>query len=355
MTDLSIRGKPLVSSRVTVAIPTFNRVCLLARAVESAMAQSYEDVEIVVSDNCSQDGTRDYLQTLTDPRIRVLLQLRNGGMVKNWDACLAQATGEYFLLLSDDDYFQDKDALVKFVASLQEGLPHNRIAISEVAIVKAHASVAPQAPRRAASPQQGATSSQMNASGLPGLDAVALTPFVALAEALEGRLNVLPCATMLYTSDVRALGGYGAFGAELAVDTCVWQSICLTTGGLKKINEKLLVYSLHQSESTASIELWEREQRIVNQLTFALSSQHLQLEEAAKLKELQVSATWRLPLSVIKRNVRYNQHYTFGKFVRDVWRYRYRIASSLMIYYLPRLLRQTSAQIFHPPRARGDS
>jgi glycosyltransferase involved in cell wall biosynthesis len=86
-----------------VAIPTFNRVCLLARAVESAMAQSYEDVEIVVSDNCSQDGTRDYLQTLTDPRIRVLLQLSNGGMVKNWDSCLAQATGEYFLLLSDDD------------------------------------------------------------------------------------------------------------------------------------------------------------------------------------------------------------------------------------------------------------
>jgi glycosyltransferase involved in cell wall biosynthesis len=338
-----------------VAIPTFNRVCLLARAVESAMAQSYEDVEIVVSDNCSQDGTRDYLQTLTDPRIRVLLQLSNGGMVKNWDSCLAQATGEYFLLLSDDDYFKDKDALVKFVASLQEGPPYYRLAISEVAIVKAPASVAPQMPRRTASPQQDATSRQVSASGLSGLDATVLTPFVALAEALEGRLNVLPCATMLYTSDVRALGGYGAFGAELAVDTCVWQSICLTTGGLKKINEKLLVYSLHQSESTASIELWVHDQRIVNQLTLPLFNQHLQLDETVKLKELQESAVWRLPLSVIKRNVRYNQYYTFEKFVRDVWRYRYRIASSLVIYYLPRLLRQTAAQIFHPSRARGDS
>jgi glycosyltransferase involved in cell wall biosynthesis len=345
---VNIRGEPLTKSRVTVAIPTFNRVYLLARAVESAMAQSYEDVEIIVSDNCSQDGTRDYLQTLIDPRIRVLQQPVNVGMVRNWDFCLSKATGEYFLLLSDDDYFQDKDALIKFVASMQEGPPHCRLVISEVSIVKVNTSNVEHAPSLTTYPPKCAISNQIITSVCSGLDVTVLTPFVALEEALEGKLNVLPCATMLYTSDIRTLGGYGVFNAKLAVDACVWQSICITTGGLKKIKERLLVYSLHQSESSASIGLWESEQSIVNHLTFDLSSQHLQLEETTKLKELQMSAVRRLPLSVIKRNISYNQHYTLKKFVHDVWKYRYRIVSSLLIYYLPRFFIQTATQAFRP-------
>lgn len=348
MKVINIRGESLTKSRVTVAIPTFNRVYLLARAVESAMAQSYEDLEIIVSDNCSQDGTRDYLQTLIDPRIRLLQQPVNVGMVRNWDFCLSQATGEYFLLLSDDDYFQDKDALIKFVASMQEGPPYSRLIISEVSIVKANTFKAEQVLRRAAYPAKGAISNKLNTSVLSSLDVAVLTPFVALEEALEGKLNVLPCATMLYTSDIRTLGGYGAFDAKLAVDACVWQSICITTGGLKKIREKLLVYSLHQSESAASIKLWESELDIVNQLAFNLSSQYLQFEETAKLKELQESAVRRLPLSVIKRNFNYNQYYTFKKFAHDVWKYRYRIVSSSLIYYLPRLFRQAATQAFRP-------
>ncbi len=89
---------------VTIGIPTYNRADLyLRQALESALDQTYPHVEIVVSDNGSTDGTQAYVSGLKDPRIRYFrhdeVLTPNG----NFNFCLQEARGDYFLLLHDDD------------------------------------------------------------------------------------------------------------------------------------------------------------------------------------------------------------------------------------------------------------
>lgn len=88
---------------VTIAIPTFNRVGFLRSSLSSALSQTYPQFEVLVSDNASTDGTEVFLKTVSDPRLRVIRQKSNIGLLPNWNACLSNATGEYIVLLPDDD------------------------------------------------------------------------------------------------------------------------------------------------------------------------------------------------------------------------------------------------------------
>ncbi|HFC53791.1 MAG TPA: glycosyltransferase family 2 protein, partial [Gammaproteobacteria bacterium] len=75
----------------------------LRQAMESALQQSYPNVEVIVSDNCSTDDTEQLVESLATPRLRYIRQSRNIGPNNNFNYCLEQARGDYFLLLSDDD------------------------------------------------------------------------------------------------------------------------------------------------------------------------------------------------------------------------------------------------------------
>lgn len=89
---------------VTIAIPTYNRADgYLAEALESALAQTYDHLEILVSDNCSTDGTPDLVQSYDDPRIRYVRHETNLGAHGNFDYCVDAARGDFFLMLHDDD------------------------------------------------------------------------------------------------------------------------------------------------------------------------------------------------------------------------------------------------------------
>ena len=73
------------------------------QALESALAQNYELLEIIVSDNCSTDDTESLVQSYSDPRIRYFRHEKNIDPNDNFNFCLQKATGAYFLLLHDDD------------------------------------------------------------------------------------------------------------------------------------------------------------------------------------------------------------------------------------------------------------
>ncbi len=88
---------------VTIAIPTYNRADFLKQALESAVKQTYQNIEIIVSDNCSTDDTEIVAKRFNDPRIRYFKQSKNIGANPNWNFCLKYAKGVYFLLLQDDD------------------------------------------------------------------------------------------------------------------------------------------------------------------------------------------------------------------------------------------------------------
>ena len=89
---------------VTIAIPTYNRADgYLKQALESALNQTYSNIEIIISDNCSPDNTETVVKGFSDPRIRYFRQTENIGANNNFNFCIEQARGIYFLLLQDDD------------------------------------------------------------------------------------------------------------------------------------------------------------------------------------------------------------------------------------------------------------
>lgn len=90
----------------TIAIPTFNRAHVLARAVRSATDQDYPNVEILVIDNASDDSTPSVCRALgeADSRIKYVRQEVNVGPIRNFETGLELARGTYFMWLADDDW-----------------------------------------------------------------------------------------------------------------------------------------------------------------------------------------------------------------------------------------------------------
>lgn len=96
----------LVEPLVSVCIPTYNRSSKLNRAVGTLIRCSYENIEIIISDNASSDDTQIVCAALAklDRRVKYFRHAENQGPTKNFEFARAQATGKYFLWLSDDDY-----------------------------------------------------------------------------------------------------------------------------------------------------------------------------------------------------------------------------------------------------------
>lgn len=89
--------------RISVLIPVYNGIAYINEAVESVLTQECQDWELVISDNGSKDGTRDYLRTLSDPRIRIYEQPLNLGIMGNLNFLLAQARAPIAKILGHDD------------------------------------------------------------------------------------------------------------------------------------------------------------------------------------------------------------------------------------------------------------
>jgi len=89
--------------KVSVCIPTYNRSALLSCAIASVLAQDYEDYEIIVCDDGSQDDTAEVMAKQIDPRVRYLRHEQNVGKSNNMISGFQAAQGEYFIKFDDDD------------------------------------------------------------------------------------------------------------------------------------------------------------------------------------------------------------------------------------------------------------
>jgi hypothetical protein len=88
---------------VSVVIPTFNRAWGLRRALESALAQTHPECEVIVVDDCSTDNTRKAVDEFGDAAFIYRRQKSRAGMVRNWGDGLGIASGEFVVFLADDD------------------------------------------------------------------------------------------------------------------------------------------------------------------------------------------------------------------------------------------------------------
>ncbi|HEV2781746.1 MAG TPA: glycosyltransferase family A protein [Actinophytocola sp.] len=90
------------SPRISVIMPTYNRVAFLPAAIASVAAQTYANWELVVVDDACTDPTPEFLATVDDPRVRPV-RVEHGGVCAARNAGLAAATGEIIAYLDDDN------------------------------------------------------------------------------------------------------------------------------------------------------------------------------------------------------------------------------------------------------------
>ena len=108
----------MISPRVSVLIPTYRYAGYLREAIDSVLAQDFADFELLVSDDCSGDGSAAILREYAERDARVLVNIHpaNVGMVQNWNWCLGHARGEFVKFIFGDDMLARPDALRKMVA-----------------------------------------------------------------------------------------------------------------------------------------------------------------------------------------------------------------------------------------------
>jgi glycosyltransferase involved in cell wall biosynthesis len=93
---------------VTVIIPTRNRRAMLSRSLQCALGQQDVELEVVVVDEASSDGTAEELGQVDDPRLRVVRRNHAGGLASARNAGVRAAKGDWLAFLDDDDLWSPR-------------------------------------------------------------------------------------------------------------------------------------------------------------------------------------------------------------------------------------------------------
>jgi glycosyltransferase involved in cell wall biosynthesis len=107
-----------VKSLVSICVPTYNGAQYIRDCVESALGQSYDNLEIVVVDDHSKDETRSIVEEYAgrDSRVRVFVNEANLGLVSNWNRCVELSRGEWIKFVLQDDFIEP-ECVAKMVAA----------------------------------------------------------------------------------------------------------------------------------------------------------------------------------------------------------------------------------------------
>lgn len=218
---------------VTIGIPTFNRAHWLKDCVLSALAQSYQRYEIIVSDNASTDQTAGLLSQFSDPRLRVITQERNLGPIPNWNFCVTEAKGDYIVIIPDDDRIAPW--MLDRCMSLIRTDPN-------LAVVVGIGDVYLVADERT----------------LPAIGSLKLVTGIQdgidiLEEWLKGRISAHDCTIMFRTETLRASGGLPLdwpFAGDLATLIPI-----LLSGRAGLVNESCGVYCQHAETQTSKFDI----------------------------------------------------------------------------------------------------
>lgn len=87
----------------SILLPTKDRLDLLQCAVKSILMQSYDNWELIISDNCSKEDIETWVDGIGDARIKYIRQVSPISVTENWNATNECANGDYMIMLGDDD------------------------------------------------------------------------------------------------------------------------------------------------------------------------------------------------------------------------------------------------------------
>ncbi|MSP52953.1 MAG: glycosyltransferase family 2 protein [Gammaproteobacteria bacterium] len=107
------QSSPLIS----VIIPTYNRAWCIGRAINSVLNQTYQNYEIVITDDGSTDDTNKVIDSFSDNRIKYFKFEENRGMYKAQCNSIEKSTGDYIIFLDSDDELV-QNAVQSFVSKI---------------------------------------------------------------------------------------------------------------------------------------------------------------------------------------------------------------------------------------------
>src|SRR6516164_5035732 len=108
---------------VSICLPVYNGERYLAQSIESALAQTYEDFELLIANDCSKDGSQNIVESYAqcDRRIQAWTNATNLGHYPNYNACIKRASGRYIKLFAQDDVL--KPELLERMVAVFEANP----------------------------------------------------------------------------------------------------------------------------------------------------------------------------------------------------------------------------------------
>lgn len=104
---------------ISIGLPTYNRAALLPRAIESVLAQTFSDFELIVVDDGSTDNTKEVIESFCDARIRYIRHETNKGLMASRNTALRYARGRFIAFQDSDDWW-DPEKLQEETAILEK-------------------------------------------------------------------------------------------------------------------------------------------------------------------------------------------------------------------------------------------
>lgn len=122
--------RDLISPLISIVIPTYNRAGLIGKAIQSILDQSYENWELIIVDNYSDDNTKAVIESFNDDRILMLFTPRTGSVAASRNLGVAHSNGEWIAFLDSDDWwFPQKLSYISKVIENQPDLIYHDLQI----------------------------------------------------------------------------------------------------------------------------------------------------------------------------------------------------------------------------------
>ena len=105
---------------ISICIPTYSNPKSFKRLMDSIFMQSYDDYEIIITDDSKDNSVYDVIQQYNSNKIFYYKNSQQLGSPRNWNQAISNATSQYIKIMHHDDYFSTKDALQKIVDALND-------------------------------------------------------------------------------------------------------------------------------------------------------------------------------------------------------------------------------------------
>lgn len=122
-----------ISPQVSVCIPAYNNEGYIIETINSVLAQTFTDFELVVIDDCSKDDTAAVVEGVADPRVRLVRNEKNLGMAGNWNRCIEEAGAPLVKVLCADDILYPDSLRLEVQALLDN--PDINLVSSDTALI----------------------------------------------------------------------------------------------------------------------------------------------------------------------------------------------------------------------------